>query len=62
MKCKSGFCAQDQDECVTLYGEAEVEQAGQPSAICQSEQGSLESKYFRCEDGICRPGKYNTET
>lgn len=55
-KCKVGFCAQSTDNCVELYGYAvEIESAGIPSATCQSEYGSSDQMFFRCEDGTCRP-------
>lgn len=46
-----------------MYGyQLEIEQVGQPSAICQQQEGSAVSNYFRCEDGVCRPGVFNAET
>ena len=63
MRCRSGFCAQSTDQCIELYGyPLEVEQVGQPSALCNSEEGPTDVDYFRCEDGICRPGIYNEES
>ena len=43
IKCMSGFCAQSTSECSSLYGaELESEQAGQPSAYCQTEEATTE--------------------
>ena len=59
-KCRIGFCAKNQAECIRLYGEQiEKEDVTIPSAYCQAQKGSIENKYFRCEDGICRTGIWN---